>query len=76
MGHFNIIIDGRELQVVNVTMIPNEITDELENVVMITEPVEGENFLTGDVLFEAKFADKDKAYSFYELLREAEIVEI
>lgn len=76
MEHFSVIIDGRECQVVNTIMIPDEVTDVKENVVMITEPVEDESFLTGDVLFEAKFADPQLANDFYELLRKAEVVEI
>lgn len=76
MEHFSVVIDGRECQVVNTTMIPDEVTGVKENVVMITEPVEEETFLTGDVLFEAKFANPDLANDFYELLRKAEVIEI
>ncbi len=73
MEHFSATVDDKIIEISNVVMIQNELKD---NTVMITEPAEGEDFLTGDVLFEAQFENQEDSDAFYELLRKATIVEL
>ena len=76
MEHFQTTVDGREVVVSNVVMIQDELTDIKENAVMVVEPEEGEDFLTGEVLFEAKFKNTDDADTFYELMQKAELTSV
>jgi hypothetical protein len=73
MEHFSTTTDGRKIAIGNVVMIQDLGEDVKDYVVMITEPEEGEDFLTGDSLFEAKFEHQEDAANFYELLKEASI---
>ena len=70
------IVDGKEVCISNVVFIQDELTDKKESTVMVVEPDDGEDFLTGDVLFEAKFEDPDDADAFYELMQKAELTSI
>ena len=76
MEHFSTTVDGSEVEISNVVMIQDEITDLKQNAVMITEPQEGENFLTGDVLFEAQFENPEDSEAFYKLMKKAKIVSV
>lgn len=76
MEHFSTTLDERVIEISNVVMIQDEVTGVKDNTVMITEPDEGEDFLTGDVLFEAIFESPEDSDSFYELLRRASIITI
>lgn len=77
MEHFSTTTkDGKTVAVSNVVMIKNETTDEKENVVMIVNPEEGEDNLTGEILFEAVFDDNDDSDAFYELLAKANLVTV
>lgn len=76
MEHFSTTVDGKNIKIGNVVMIQDEVTGVKDHVIMITEPGDGEDFLTGDVLFEAKFEHQRDAEYFYELLKEAKITTI
>jgi len=76
MIHFSATVDDREVEVSNVRMIQDELTDAKDNTVMITEPIESEDFLTGEVLFEAQFENPEEADAFYALMQKATITTI
>lgn len=73
MEHFSKSVDGREVCISNVVIIQDELTDKKTRSVMIAEPEDGEDFLTGEVLFEANFEDPDDADAFYELMQKAKL---
>lgn len=76
MEHFSATVEDRTVEISNVVMIQDELTGVKHNTVMITEPIEDEDFLTGEVLFEAQFENPEDADTFYELLRLATITTI
>lgn len=76
MEHFSTTAEGRKIEVSNVVMIQDKLTDIKDNAVMVTEPTEGEDFLTGDVLFEAQFENSEDSEAFYMLLKKANIVTV
>jgi len=76
MGHFSATVEDREIAISNVVIIQDELTDVKENTIMITEPAAGEDFLTGEVLFEAKFDSPEDADAFYALMEKATITTV
>ena len=76
MEHFSATVEGSKIEISNVVMIQDDDTDIKHNAVMITEPQEGENFLTGDVLFEAQFDNPEDSEAFYKLMKKAQIVSV
>ena len=76
MEHFSATVEDKKIEISNVVMIQDELTDVKHDTVMITEPIGDEDFLTGEVLFEAQFENPEDAEAFYELLRLATITAI
>jgi hypothetical protein len=76
MEHFSATVEGNEVEISNVVMIQDEATDLKQNAVMITDPQDGETFLTGDVLFEAQFENPEDSEAFYKLMKKAKIVTV
>ena len=76
MIHFSRTVEGSDIEISNVTMIEDDISASQSNAVIITAPEEGENFLEGDVLFEAQFDNPEDSEAFYELLKKSKITAI
>ena len=76
MEYFSTIVNGREVYVSNVIIIQDNITSKTENTVMVVDAEDGEDFLTGEVLFEATFENPDDADVFYELIKRNQLTSI
>ena len=77
MEHFSTTTtEEREIEVSNVVMIQDELTDVKDYAVIITEPSEDEDFLTGEVVFEAQFENPEDSEAFYKLLKKSNIVTV
>jgi len=73
MEHFNAVVEDREIEISNVLMINDETKD---NTVIIAETDAEQEFLTGDILFEAQFDNPEDSEKFYKMLQKAKIVSI
>ena len=75
MRYFRITPDGEQVELVKTVIIEDEFTKKYA-VIVADLCDEDKGYLSGDVHFEVNFEHERDADNFYELLKEAEIIDL